>query len=328
MNIRLALSSLFLISASASAQTLVMGTIQAPESPLTKAAEYFADQVANYSNNEIKIKVINSGQLGPVLEQYQNMQIGSQDLFIEDIGWNAQYVKGYGALSVPFVISSPEGLKSFLDSDVGVAWKKELASKHNIMTLNDKLIRSPRVVFSREKISSVDGFQKIKFRVPEIDVYFKSWKEIGVNPTPVPWSELYLALRQGVVDGGEGPFTTLVASKFPETAKYVYETNHLYSSNSITMTNSKFSQMSDKDKEILLLAASDTEAYFSELIASKEDKDRNVMLNEYGVKFEKLASTDRQKMINLVANAAKKIEQQGAWESGLFEKMVQSQESK
>ena len=29
----------------------------------------------------------------------------------------------------------------------------------------------------------------------------------------MPWGELYLALRE-VVDGGEGPFTTLIPTKF------------------------------------------------------------------------------------------------------------------
>src|SRR5690606_14480549 len=105
-----------------------------------------------------------------------------------------------------------------------------------------------RVVFSTRAVASPDDLAGMKFRVPEIDVYFNSWQAIGVNPTPVPWGELYLALRQGVVEGGEGPFTTILPTKFPEVAKFVLETNHLYSSNTLIMNAASYDALSDADR--------------------------------------------------------------------------------
>ena len=71
------------------------------------------------------------------------------------------------------------------------------------------------MVFSTEEVHSPDDLADVKFRVPEIDVYFNSWQAIGVNPTPVPWGELYLALRQGVVNGGEGSLHDAYSKQIP-----------------------------------------------------------------------------------------------------------------
>ena len=224
---------------------LVLGTIQGPTAPLTLAAEHFGSELERLTDGRFKVNVVSAAQLGPALEQYQNIQSGAQDLFVDDIGWNAQFVRDYGVLAVPFAINGQEGFRKVLGSDFAESWRAELRSQHGIETLSDTFIRSPRVVFTTSAVYSPDDLSGVKFRVPEIDVYFNSWKAIGVNPTPVPWGELYLALRQGVVDGGEGPFTTLIPTKFPEVAKNVLLTNHLYSSNTMIMNGASYDALSD-----------------------------------------------------------------------------------
>jgi TRAP-type transport system periplasmic protein len=45
---------------------------------------------------------------------------------------------------------------------------------------------------------------------------------------PMPWGEVYLAMKQGTVDGMEIPVVTMVSDKFFEVTKYYSLTKHTY----------------------------------------------------------------------------------------------------
>src|SRR5690606_22893599 len=55
---------------------------------------------------------------------------------------------------------------------------------------------------------------------------FEAW---GFKPTPINYNELYLALRQGVVDGQDNGLDVTVPAKFHEVTKYYAYTDHVYS---------------------------------------------------------------------------------------------------
>lgn len=306
-------------------EKLILGTIQGPTSPLTRAAEHFGAELDRLTEGRYVVNVVSAAQLGPALEQYQNIQNGAQDLFLDDIGWNAQFVRDYGVLAVPFAINGREGFRKVLGSGFAEGWRAELKDQHGIATLSDTFIRSPRVVFSTAAVQSPDDLADVKFRVPEIDVYFNSWKAIGVNPTPVPWGELYLALRQGVVNGGEGPFTTLIPSKFPEVAKNVLLTNHLYSSNTMIMNGAKYDALSDEDKALFVEATNSAEQFFIAEIAKLEGEHQGVMETEYGVTFATPSDEQRAAFAAKVSEAVTGFVDSGLFSNGIYEKVVAAQ---
>ena len=314
-----------LLAFPANAEKLVLGTIQSPTAPISLAAEVFADELSRLTDGRYTVNVVNSAQLGPALEQYQNVQSGAQDLFLDDIGWNAQFVKDYGVLAVPFAIAGPEGFRAVMDSGLADGWRQTMRDEHGIATLSDTFIRSPRVVFTTKAVSSPDDMANMKFRVPEIDVYFNSWQSIGVNPTPVPWGELYLALRQGVVEGGEGPFTTILPTKFPEAAKFVLETNHLYSANTLIMNGPKFDGLSDADRAHFEAATATAEAFFLGQLADLEGSDRDTMKANYGVTFLTPTDDERAAFAAKVAEAVPGFEASGLFGAGVYEKVLAAQ---
>ncbi len=311
--------------AHAQEQRLVIGTIQAPAAPETKAAEFFAQNLAKRTNGRFKVNVVPASQLGPAAEQIQNVRSGAQDMFLDDIGWNAQLVKDYGVLAVPFAISGQKGFNQVLDSDLGQSWRKRLQDEFGLVTLSDRFMRSPRVVFATKKVSSPADMANMKFRVPEIDVYFNSWKAIGVNPTPVPWGELYLALRQGVVDGGEGPFTQIVPTKFPEVSKFVLETNHLYSANTLLMSAKKFTALSDEDKGRFRAAAAEAAEYYMKLVGEQSTEHREAMRGKYGVTFTTPTAEQLAAFRGMVDKAVPSFEAKGLWPAGVYAKVIAAQ---
>ena len=87
------------------------------------------------------------------------------------------------------------------------------------------------------------------------EVYLDSFKLMGANAIPLPFSELFSALETKTVDGQENPYNTILSSKFYEVQKYLSVTNHVYSPWIMTVSKKWWDQLSKDEQKVLLDAA-------------------------------------------------------------------------
>ncbi len=66
---------------------------------------------------------------------------------------------------------------------------------------------------SSKPVKTIDDFKGLKIRTMEAPMHMEAFKLLGANPTPVPWTELYLVMQQRVVDGQENPLGKHMGSK-------------------------------------------------------------------------------------------------------------------
>jgi TRAP-type C4-dicarboxylate transport system substrate-binding protein len=74
-----------------------------------------------------------------------------------------------------------------------------------------------------------EDLKGIKLRVPGNPYSLETFKALGANPTPMDANVLYLALREGVVDGQENPLASIWSLKYHEVQKYISLSNHVFS---------------------------------------------------------------------------------------------------
>ncbi|RHP49759.1 TRAP transporter substrate-binding protein [Clostridium sp. AF32-12BH] len=53
------------------------------------------------------------------------------------------------------------------------------------------------------------------------------WNALGAAATPMQFTEVFMGLQQGTIDGQENPYMNIVGNNVQEVQKYVVETNHL-----------------------------------------------------------------------------------------------------
>ena len=94
----------------------------------------------------------------------------------------------------------------------------------------------------------------LKLRVPALPVYIKSWKIFGANPTPLDYSDIFIALKQGVVEGQENPLEVIYSSHLYEVQKYVMNTKHLLSFYVLVIGDAFYEKYTPQEQEILLSA--------------------------------------------------------------------------
>jgi TRAP-type C4-dicarboxylate transport system substrate-binding protein len=81
---------------------------------------------------------------------------------------------------------------------------------------------------NKRAIFTPDDMQGQTIRVQESPTYISLMKALGANPVPMPYVEVYLAMKQGTIDGMELPSFSLTADKFQEVTKYYSLTRHSY----------------------------------------------------------------------------------------------------
>ncbi len=108
---------------------------------------------------------------------------------------------------------------------------------------------------NKRPITKVEDFDGIKLRVMQNNVYLDSFRKLGANAVPLPFSELFSALETRAVDGQENPYNTILSSKFFEVQKYLSVTNHVYSPWIVLVSKKWWDTLSKAEQKILLDAA-------------------------------------------------------------------------
>eukprot|EP01034_Spumella_vulgaris_P002635 gene2635-3416_t len=87
------------------------------------------------------------------------------------------------------------------------------------------------------------------------NVFLDSFKTLGANAVPLPFSELFTALETNTVDGQENPLPVIISAKFDQVQKHLTLTGHVYSPCIFVMNKAAFDKLSAADKQAFLDAA-------------------------------------------------------------------------
>jgi tripartite ATP-independent transporter DctP family solute receptor len=123
---------------------------------------------------------------------------------------------------------------------------------------------------SKHPINVPADLKGIKLRTPEGKWRVKMFQAYGANPSPMKFSEVFVALQTGVMDGQENPFTQIYSAKFQEVQKYLSLTGHVYTPAYVTTGARKFGSLPEDVRKILEQTAKETQAFVYEAAARDE----------------------------------------------------------
>ena len=109
------------------------------------------------------------------------------------------------------------------------------------------------------------------------------WKELGANPTPLAFGEVYIALQQGMLDAQENPWASYVGAKICEVQNYMTFTNHVPFIGTYVMNNAKYESMSDAQKQALNQFIYSVQKYQTEGTAEDDARMQKLCEDEYGL---------------------------------------------
>jgi TRAP-type C4-dicarboxylate transport system substrate-binding protein len=99
-----------------------------------------------------------------------------------------------------------------------------------------------------KEIKTPDDLKGVKLRMPNSDAFIFLGKALGASPTPVSFSELYMALQTKTVDGQDNPLPTDKNAKFYEVTKSITITNHMVNNLWPCINEKRWQSLTDEQK--------------------------------------------------------------------------------
>ena len=204
-----------------------MGYVSVPTKLLHSAVNEFANRVAEQSGGKLRVKLYPSGQLGDDRETVEGLKLRSIDMTVMGCAFIGWYAPEYGMTEAPFVWRDYQHIDRVWRGEIGEELRQTLRERAGLEMLH-LWYRGPRyLTTTSKKIHSPEDLRGLKLRVPELEVYIKSWQTFGANTTPLPFTDMFMALKLGVVEGQENPLATIYGNNLHEVQKYIMETHHL-----------------------------------------------------------------------------------------------------
>ena len=210
--------------------TLRLATIRAETDPTTLAAEDFAERVNEATDGQVTVEVFPNSELGNFNDLFAAMSTGGNvDMFYEGISiYNTlEGASAFTVMSVPFLWDSYEQMRTVLESDRIQELLDEAAQETGVRVIATAGDAEPRALSANQPIPTAAEMEGLQIRIAEAPMPQAFARALGAEPVVIPFSDLYLALRQGVVDAQENGAITMVNQSLYEVQDYFMPTNYI-----------------------------------------------------------------------------------------------------
>ncbi|MDB5872092.1 MAG: hypothetical protein JWQ07_1534 [Ramlibacter sp.] len=229
-------------------------------------ADRFAQEVSERTKGEVKVQSFGAGQLGSLPQNYAGLRTGQIDMILADSGTLAiaKGGKDFNALFAPYVFRDQPHFKTFMASPTFYEMLAPVEKDAGFKYVGYVSDRTPRqLTTGNRKVLKPEDMKGLKVRVPETPTILEVMKAWGASPTPVPASELYLAMKQGLVDGQDNGFDAIAGAKYYEVQKYAMRMDYIQSGLIVLIAADKWARLTPAQQKAMTDAAVETEKWAS-----------------------------------------------------------------
>lgn len=192
---------------------------QSENHPRSKSMMFFKEQLEKRSGGRIAVELYLSGVLGKESEVLEMVKLGNLQGCRGGLFERAN--KKFLLYTLPFMFANADQAVRVLNSDLGAEINKGALANGFYIPATGVAGGMRQPTNKVRPIRTVADLKGLKLRTPPIDVTIRTFQTLGANPQQVPYTETYMALKTGVVDGQENPFSNCVDMKFYEVQKYL-----------------------------------------------------------------------------------------------------------
>jgi tripartite ATP-independent transporter DctP family solute receptor len=314
-----ALIGLLGATSDAGAQVTLKLAYVAPPPVWGPIADRFAQVVLRSTNGEVKLQSFGGGQLGNLPQNYAGLRTGQIDMILADTGTLAlaKGGKDFNALFAPYVFRDHAHFRAFIASPVFREMLTHVEREAGFKWVGYVSDRVPRQLStSKTRVRTPEDMRGLKVRVPETPTILQVFKAWGAAPTPVAAAELYLALKQGVVEGQDNGFDAIAQAKFYEVQKYVTRLDYIQSGLMVLASADRWNRLSPAQQQALVAAAGETEPWASRMTHDSAAASIDI-IKKHGME---VIEPDLAPFRRLAAEALAKLDGE-LWSKGTLEKI-------
>jgi len=214
----------------------------------------FAEEVTQKTEGRVTIKAYPNAQLGNEKDMIEGLQLGTLQMGLIGGGSFQDLVSKMAIANLPYAWEDHFHAYRAFDGELGDKLLALLAKK-GIIGLSWWENGFRNITNSKRPINTPEDLKGLKLRVTPIKMRLDTFNALGALPVPMPFSELYSALQQGVVDGQENPLAIIYSNHFYEVQKYLSMTGHIWGTAILVISEKDWNKVSPGDQVIIKEAA-------------------------------------------------------------------------
>lgn len=218
------------------------------------------------------VQIFPSNQLGSNTEMIESIMGGNLEMTTVGSSEIAQFYPRVGVLEAPYLFDDYAHAQRALKSEEGQQLTEDLLATTGLRTIGMWYYGDRHFTTSDFPVRTPEDLEGKKIRTPDNAVYLAAVGAMGASATPVAFSELYLALSSGVVDGQENPISTIAAQGFDEVQGFISLTGHVVSTGLSVVNDDWYQGLSDEQRDALMAAEEEATVAVEECINAEQEE--------------------------------------------------------
>lgn len=237
----------------------------------------FKKLVEEGTKGEIVLNLFPDSQLGNEEERMELMSkkgMNQPIINIASFGGIAPLFPEIYASAIPFMFDSYKAAHVFFDEGTFWTKAKDEFQKRTGVVLLEAVEEGGFLAFTNNKkeIKTPDDFKGLKFRGMD-EGQVTLYNAFGASGTPIPWTELYMALKTGVVDGQMNPAMYIKMGSLFQVQTYLTLANIQYSDQFLVINGDMFNALSPEFKKVIVDAGKKANAMNREAVEKQDSVD-------------------------------------------------------
>jgi TRAP-type transport system periplasmic protein len=213
------------------------------------AMRVFKETVERVSGGQIKVLAYDSASLFKQEQEVSAVVSGQADMTATAAPWLTDKSPWLSMFTAGYIFKSYDHMTKVLNGDIGKAVFERVAKEQGIRPLGAQYLGTRQLDMVKDvAIKTPDDLKGVKLRMPNSESWLFLGKALGANPTPISFSELYMALQTKTVDGQDNPLPSDKNAKFYEVTKSITLTNHFVDSVWPAINEAKWQSLTAEQK--------------------------------------------------------------------------------
>lgn len=297
-------------------EEIIFGISATPTSLQGQTAHEFARRANEKLGDKAVVKVFDSSQLGKDKDMLQKLKIGTMHMTLPS-SVMPEIAPEYAIFDLPFLVADREHLARIDDTffkDVLVPAAE--AQGYRPLAVWENGFR--HITNNVKPINTPADLEGLKIRTPNSSWRVAMFEEYGANPTPMSFSEVFVALQTNVIDGQENPLTNIAGAKLQEVQKYLSLSNHVYSPAYPTVGVAVFEKLDPEVQSVLAETAQEMALWARETGGSAEGD----LLDELKAAGMEVNTADRQAFVDASAPLYEKFASEVEGGQGMIDSVL------
>jgi TRAP-type transport system periplasmic protein len=297
--------------------TANVASVYPPDSPMDLGLNKLKETLAQQTGGRINVQIHRNSAMGDEKQTFEMLSQGSVELGALGVGDISAFFPKYFLSEVPYMFSGQDDFWKFWNGP-GKEMSVLMEKQRGVRTVG-VIFRGARFLTSNRPVRTVADVKGLKMRLPPIKSWFKVWESLGAVPTSIAFSEIYMALKTGVVEAQENPPETILAFKMYEAQKYLIATEHVYGAARI-MASSKWWTTLSKDDQALFTQALQEATTVGNGITRNGDAEMVKKLQEAGMTLITVDKNAFKEAVKPAVDSMAKAE----WDPAFYEKVKEA----